>query len=77
LADNFGIGVPSVGEGLAAILPYANFYIANDAVIVPHLNQETWDSWAVATLQSLFSGRQMVGVHLVADFYWEVATLMA
>jgi agmatine/peptidylarginine deiminase len=36
-----------VGERLAG--SYANFYIANDAVIVPQFDQETWDSWAVAT----------------------------
>ena len=43
---------------------YVNFYIANQAVIVPLFNQRHWDQLALRTLEDLFkgSGRKVVGV---------------
>ena len=43
---------------------YVNFYIANQAVIVPLFNQRHWDKLALHTLEDVFrgSGRKVVGV---------------
>jgi agmatine deiminase len=47
-------------ERLAA--SYANFYIANDAVIVPGFGHEASDNAAVEALESLFSTRSVVQI---------------
>jgi len=52
---------------------YANFYIANDVVLVPlygHAN----DSRAVATLQELFPNRKIVGIDC-RDLVWGMGAL--
>lgn len=49
-----------VGERMAA--SYVNFYIANQAVIVPQFDIPESDRKAVETLQQLFPSRQVVGV---------------
>ena len=43
---------------------YVNFYIANQAVLVPLFNQRHWDKLALHTLEDVFrgSGRRVVGV---------------
>ena len=52
---------------------YANFYIANDRVLVPTFNDPN-DRAALATLASLFPGRTVVGIHAV-DLVWGLGTL--
>jgi agmatine deiminase len=59
------------GERLPA--SYANFYIANGAVIVPTFN-DVQDRVALATLAELFRGREVIGVHAV-DLVWGLGTL--
>jgi agmatine deiminase len=52
---------------------YANFYIANDRVLVPTFNDPN-DRQALATLAQLFPGRTVVGIHAV-DLVWGLGTL--
>ncbi len=52
---------------------YANFYIANDRVLVPTFN-DTNDRKALGILAELFPGRQVVGIHAV-DLVWGLGTL--
>ncbi len=59
------------GERLPA--SYANFYIANGAVLVPTFNDPN-DRVALDTLASLFPGRHVVGIHAV-DLVWGLGTL--
>jgi agmatine deiminase len=59
------------GERLPA--SYANFYIANNVVIVPTFNDRN-DRIALATLAELLPGREVVGIHAV-DLVWGLGTL--
>ena len=59
------------GERLPA--SYANFYIANGAVLVPTFNDPN-DRIALNTLADLFPDRQAIGVHAV-DLVWGFGTL--
>jgi agmatine deiminase len=43
---------------------YANFYIGNDAVLVPTFN-DPLDRLALGILAGLFPGRRVVGIHAV------------
>jgi agmatine deiminase len=52
---------------------YANFYIANDVVVVPTFNDRN-DRVALNLLAELFPSRQVVGVHAV-DLVWGFGTL--
>jgi agmatine deiminase len=52
---------------------YANFYIANDRVLVPTFNDPK-DRIALGILADLFPGRTVVGVHAV-DLVWGLGTL--
>jgi agmatine deiminase len=52
---------------------YANFYIANDYVLVPTFN-DTNDRRALALLADLFPGRTVIGIHAV-DLVWGLGTL--
>jgi len=52
---------------------YANFYIANAAVIVPTFNDPN-DRVALGTLAELFRDRPVVGIHAV-DLVWGLGTL--
>jgi agmatine deiminase len=52
---------------------YANFYIANKAVLVPTFN-DSRDREALTTLAGLFPGRDVVGIHAV-DLVWGLGTL--
>ena len=59
------------GERLPA--SYANFYIANRAVIVPTFNDPN-DRVALNTLAALLPDREVVGIHAV-DLVWGLGTL--
>ena len=52
---------------------YANFYIANDRVLVPTFNDAN-DRRALSILADLFPGRSVVGIHAV-DLVWGFGTL--
>jgi agmatine deiminase len=52
---------------------YANFYIANDCILVPTFN-DVKDRVALNTLTELFPGRVVVGIHAV-DLVWGLGTL--
>ena len=59
------------GERLPA--SYANFYIANDVVLVPTFNDPN-DRIALNTLAALMPDRRVVGIHAV-DLVWGLGTL--
>jgi len=59
------------GERLPA--SYANFYIANGAVIVPTFNDRN-DRVALNTLAELMPDREVIGIHAV-DLVWGLGTL--
>ena len=59
------------GERLPA--SYANFYIANDVVLVPTFNDRR-DRDALAILAGLFPTRDVIGIHSV-DLVWGLGTL--
>ncbi len=52
---------------------YANFYISNQAVLVPTFNDPK-DRTVLGTLTELFPGRAVVGIHAV-DLVWGLGTL--
>ena len=52
---------------------YANFYIANAAVLVPTFNDPK-DRLALGILSELFSDRPVIGIHAV-DLVWGLGTL--
>jgi len=59
------------GERLPA--SYANFYIANDVVLVPTFNDPA-DRIALNTLTELMPSHQVVGIHAV-DLVWGLGTI--
>ena len=59
------------GERLPA--SYANFYIANQVVLVPTFNDRS-DRIAMNTLAQLMPDREVIGVHAV-DLVWGLGTL--
>ncbi|MBV8878557.1 MAG: agmatine deiminase family protein [Planctomycetaceae bacterium] len=64
---------PVVFEGQRLPASYANFYIANGAVLVPTFN-DPQDRRALGILGECFPGREIVGIHCV-DFVWGLGTL--
>jgi agmatine deiminase len=64
---------PVVFAGQRLPASYANFYIANDRVLVPTFN-DPQDRIALGTLAELFHGRAVVGIHAV-DLVWGLGTL--
>jgi agmatine deiminase len=64
---------PVVFQGQRLPASYANFYIANDRVLVPTFNDPN-DRVALGTLAELFPGRKVVGIHAV-DLVWGLGTL--
>jgi len=52
---------------------YANFYIGNEAVLVPTFN-DVRDRQALETLAALFPTRRVVGIHAV-DLVWGLGTI--
>ena len=64
---------PVVLEGQRLPASYANFYIANAAVLVPTFNDPN-DRIALGILSELFTDRPVVGIHAV-DLVWGLGTL--
>jgi agmatine deiminase len=64
---------PLVFRGQRLPASYANFYIANDRVLVPTFNDPA-DRVALGTLADLFPGRKVVGIHS-GDLVWGLGTL--
>jgi agmatine deiminase len=52
---------------------YANFYIANECVLVPTFNDAN-DRIALGILAELIPGRKVIGIHAV-DLIWGLGTL--
>lgn len=64
---------PLTFAGVRLPASYANFYIANEAVLVPTFNDEN-DRIALGILAELFPSRKIVGIHAV-DLVWGLGTL--
>ncbi len=64
---------PLVFAGKRLPASYANFYVANAAVLVPTFNDPA-DRLALGLLAELFKDRPVVGVHAV-DLVWGLGTL--
>jgi agmatine deiminase len=60
-------------EGQRLPASYANFYIANAAVLVPTFNDPK-DRIALGALAELFTDRPVIGIHAV-DLVWGLGTL--
>jgi agmatine deiminase len=60
-------------EGTRMPASYANFYIANGAVVMPHFDCAR-DAEAAEVLRRLFPGRQVVGVPAI-DLVWGLGTI--
>jgi len=69
------IPMPALIEFSGQRLPasYANFYIANSAVLVPTFNDPN-DRIALGILSELITDRPVVGIHAV-DLVWGLGTL--
>jgi len=64
---------PVVFRGQRLPASYANFYLANDLVLVPTFNDPN-DRVALNILAEVFPGREVVGIHAV-DLVWGLGTL--
>jgi agmatine deiminase len=64
---------PVVFEGQRLPASYANFYIANDLVLVPTFN-DPHDRHALNIIASCFPTRDVIGIHAV-DLVWGLGTL--
>jgi len=64
---------PIIFDGRRLPASYANFYIANDRVLVPTFNDAN-DRKALGILADLFPGREVVGIHAM-DLVWGLGTL--
>lgn len=64
---------PVVFQGQRLPASYANFYIANELVLVPTFNDAN-DRKALNVLADLFPGRKVVGIHS-GDLIWGLGTL--
>jgi agmatine deiminase len=64
---------PVIMEGQRLPASYANFYVANDIVIVPTFNDAN-DRTALDVIAGEFPGREIVGIHAV-DLVWGLGTL--
>ena len=64
---------PLVYDGVRLPASYANFYIGNNAVLVPTFNDPN-DRRALGILSELFPGRTVRGIHAV-DLVWGLGTL--
>ncbi|HRH40637.1 MAG TPA: agmatine deiminase family protein [Pyrinomonadaceae bacterium] len=64
---------PLIFDGQRLPASYANFYIANESVLVPTFNDEN-DRIALGILAEHFPTRKVVGIHAV-DLVWGLGTL--
>jgi agmatine deiminase len=64
---------PLYFDGVRLPASYANFYIANAAVLVPTFNDPN-DRTALGILAECFSDRPVVGIHAV-DLVWGLGTI--
>ena len=64
---------PLMFDGMKLPASYANFYIANEVVLVPTFNDEK-DRTALGILAELFPERKVIGIHAV-DLVWGLGTL--
>ena len=64
---------PVMFDGQRLPASYANFYIANQVVLVPTFNDPA-DRLALQTLAGLFPDRKVIGVHAV-DLVWGLGTI--
>jgi agmatine deiminase len=64
---------PVIFRGQRLPASYANFYIANELVLVPTFNDPS-DRIALNTLAGLFPGREIVGIHC-GDFIWGLGAI--
>jgi agmatine deiminase len=64
---------PVVFGGQRRPASYANFYIANSAVLVPTFNDPS-DRIAFGILSELITDRPVIGIHAV-DLVWGLGTL--
>jgi agmatine deiminase len=64
---------PVVFGGQRLPASYANFYIANDLVLVPTFNDPN-DRVALNILAGLFPGREITGIHC-GDFIWGLGAI--
>jgi agmatine deiminase len=64
---------PVLFEGQRLPASYANFYIANDLVLVPTFNDPN-DRIALNTLAECFPERKVTGIHCT-DFIWGLGAL--
>ncbi len=64
---------PLFYKGTRVPASYANFYIANSAVLVPTFNDPS-DRTALGILAELFQDRPVIGIHAV-DLVWGLGTL--
>ena len=64
---------PVVFRGQWVPASYANFYIANNLVLVPTFHDPN-DRVALNTLAEVFPGREVIGIHSV-DLVWGLGTL--
>ncbi|MCX7666134.1 MAG: agmatine deiminase family protein [Gemmataceae bacterium] len=64
---------PVIFDGQRLPASYANFYIANDLVLVPTFN-DPHDREALGIISEVFPTRKVVGIHSV-DLVWGLGTL--
>jgi agmatine deiminase len=64
---------PVVFNGQRLPASYANFYIANEVVLVPTFNDPV-DRVALSILAEVFQDREVIGIHSV-DLVWGLGTL--
>ena len=64
---------PLLFDGQRLPASYANFYVANAAVLVPTFNDSN-DRVALAILSEVFADRPVVGIHAV-DLVWGLGTI--
>lgn len=64
---------PLYFDGMRLPASYANFYITNNAVLVPTFN-DFKDQIALGIISELFNDREVVGIHSV-DLVWGLGTI--
>jgi agmatine deiminase len=64
---------PVMMDGQRLPASYANFYVANDVVLVPTFNDRN-DRVALDVIAGCFPSRQVIGIHAV-DLVWGLGTL--